>query len=87
MRFLFKCPPTLQFSRCCVCLQKIRTVDESRADFRLDEGQSYCFSVAAYIPSRKGDKMLGEWSLPKCSAQEHKTLFEGKFKRDTILPY
>ncbi|XP_077081567.1 coagulation factor IIIb [Siphateles boraxobius] len=56
--------------------KKIRTVDESRADFRLDEGQSYCFSVAAYIPSRKGDKMFGEWSLPKCSSQEHKTLFD-----------
>ncbi|KAK7158974.1 hypothetical protein R3I94_005344 [Phoxinus phoxinus] len=56
--------------------KKTRTVDESRADFRLDEGQSYCFSVAAYIPSRKGDKMFGEWSLPKCSPQEHKTLLE-----------
>lgn len=80
MRFLFKSPLTLQFSRSFVCLQKTITVDESRAEFsRLDEDQSYCFSVAAYIPSRKGDKMFGEWSLPKCSPQEHKTLIEGKF--------
>ncbi|XP_067218561.1 coagulation factor IIIb isoform X1 [Chanodichthys erythropterus] len=57
--------------------KKTITVDESRAEFsRLDEDQSYCFSVAAYIPSRKGDKMFGELSLPKCSPQEHKTLIE-----------
>ncbi|XP_067310062.1 coagulation factor IIIb [Pseudorasbora parva] len=56
--------------------KKIRIVDGSKEEFKLDEGQSYCFSVAAYIPSRKGDKMNGEWSLPKCSPQEHKTLFD-----------
>ncbi|XP_052403604.1 tissue factor [Carassius gibelio] len=57
--------------------KKMRTVDESKAEFNsLDEDQSYCFSVAAYIPSRKGDKRIGEWSLPKCSPQEHKTLIE-----------
>lgn len=78
--FLFKCPLTLQFSRCFVCLQKNITVDESRAEISgLDEDQSYCFSVVAYIPSRKGDKRFGEWSRPKCSSQEHKTVFEGKF--------
>ncbi|NP_001017728.2 coagulation factor IIIb precursor [Danio rerio] len=57
--------------------KKIKVVEESRAEFnRLDEDQSYCFSVAAYIPNRKGDKRLGEWSLPKCSPQESKSLFE-----------
>ncbi|XP_073704610.1 coagulation factor IIIb [Garra rufa] len=57
--------------------KKTLIVDESIAEFNnLDEDQSYCFSVAAYIPSRKGDKRVGEWSLPKCSPQEHKTLFE-----------
>ncbi|XP_016105116.1 tissue factor-like [Sinocyclocheilus grahami] len=57
--------------------KKMLIVDESKAEFNnLDEDQSYCFSVAAYIPSRKGDKRVGEWSLPKCSPQEHKTLFE-----------
>ncbi|XP_026139155.1 tissue factor [Carassius auratus] len=56
--------------------KKMRLVDESKAEFNLDEGQSYCFSVAAYIASRKGDKRVGEWSLPKCSPQENKTPFE-----------
>ncbi|KAK2901127.1 hypothetical protein QQF64_014772 [Cirrhinus molitorella] len=57
--------------------KKMRTVDESKTEFNnLDKDQSYCFSVAAYIPSRKGDKSVGEWSLPKCSPQERKTLFE-----------
>ncbi|XP_016331299.1 tissue factor-like [Sinocyclocheilus anshuiensis] len=57
--------------------KKMLIVDESKAEFNnLDEDQSYCFSVAAYIPSRKGDKSVGEWSLPKCSPQEHKMLFE-----------
>lgn len=55
------------------------TVNESKAEFNnLDEDQSYCFSMAAYIPSRKGDKRVGEWSLPKCSPQKHKNLIEGK---------
>lgn len=80
MRFLFKCPLTLQFSCCFVCIQHLKTVKENRAEFsNLDEDQSYCFSVAAYIGSRKGDKSLGAWSLPKCSSQEHKTVFDGKF--------
>ncbi|XP_051771056.1 coagulation factor IIIb [Ctenopharyngodon idella] len=55
----------------------LKTVKENRAEFsNLDEDQSYCFSVAAYIGSRKGDKSLGAWSLPKCSSQEHKTVFD-----------
>ncbi|XP_059418793.1 tissue factor-like [Carassius carassius] len=56
--------------------KKMIIVDESKAEFTLDEDQSYCFSVAAYIASRKGDRRVGEWSLPKCSPQEHKTPFE-----------
>ncbi|TRY53653.1 hypothetical protein DNTS_008654 [Danionella cerebrum] len=57
--------------------RKTLVVDESKAEFnRLDEDQSYCFSVAAFIPSRKGDKRLGDWSLPKCSAQGHKSPFD-----------
>ncbi|XP_056598509.1 coagulation factor IIIb [Triplophysa dalaica] len=57
--------------------KKERIVNENLVKFStLDESQSYCFSVAAYIPSRKGDKRVGKWSLPKCSPQEHKTLFQ-----------
>ncbi|RXN25821.1 tissue factor-like protein [Labeo rohita] len=57
--------------------KKSLIVDESKAEFNnLDEGQSYCFRVAAYIPSRKGDKRLGKWSLPKCSPQKYISVFE-----------
>lgn len=44
----------------------------------LDKGESYCFMVAAYIPSRSAEKRLGDWSKPKCSPRESKTIFEGK---------
>ncbi|KAM9460228.1 tissue factor-like [Salvelinus alpinus] len=42
----------------------------------LDKGQSYCFMVAAYIPSRSAQKRLGDWSKPQCSPRESKTIFE-----------
>uniref|UniRef100_A0A9J7YNC5 Tissue factor n=2 Tax=Cyprinus carpio TaxID=7962 RepID=A0A9J7YNC5_CYPCA len=57
--------------------KKMLIVDESKAEFNdLNKDQSYCFSVAAYIPSRKGDNRVGEWSLPKCSPQVQNTVFE-----------
>ncbi|XP_017544112.1 coagulation factor IIIb [Pygocentrus nattereri] len=43
---------------------------------KLDKGQSYCFSVAAYIPSRKGDRKLGKWSLPQCSPAGDRSIIE-----------
>ncbi|KAL7850827.1 hypothetical protein AOLI_G00211830 [Acnodon oligacanthus] len=42
----------------------------------LDEGQSYCFSVAAYIPSRKGDRKQGKWSLPQCFPEGGRSIIE-----------
>ncbi|XP_051266241.1 coagulation factor IIIa [Dicentrarchus labrax] len=42
----------------------------------LDRGESYCFNVQAYIPSRNPDKQLGELSLTKCSEND-KPFFEG----------
>uniref|UniRef100_W5JZL2 Tissue factor n=2 Tax=Astyanax mexicanus TaxID=7994 RepID=W5JZL2_ASTMX len=33
----------------------------------LDAGQSYCFTVAAHIPSRKRGKKTGKLSFPQCS--------------------
>ncbi|XP_062338164.1 tissue factor-like isoform X1 [Osmerus eperlanus] len=33
----------------------------------LDRGQSYCFRVAAYLPSRPAERRLGQWSRPQCS--------------------
>lgn len=42
---------------------------------KLDAGESYCFMVAAYIPSRPKDHKQGEWSTQICTPG-HKTPLE-----------
>ncbi|KAE8280172.1 Tissue factor [Larimichthys crocea] len=42
----------------------------------LDRGESYCFNVQAFIPSRSFDKQLGELSHTQCSNNEDKSIFE-----------
>ncbi|TDG97026.1 hypothetical protein EPR50_G00220480 [Perca flavescens] len=42
----------------------------------LDPGQSYCFNVQAYIPSRSIDKQLGEMSQAQCSDNDNPSIFE-----------
>uniref|UniRef100_A0A3P8STV2 Tissue factor n=1 Tax=Amphiprion percula TaxID=161767 RepID=A0A3P8STV2_AMPPE len=42
----------------------------------LDQGESYCFSVQAYIPSRSVDKQLGEMSQPQCSNNDNPSIFK-----------
>ncbi|XP_056290332.1 coagulation factor IIIa [Pseudoliparis swirei] len=42
----------------------------------LDRGESYCFSVQAFIPSRGSHKQLGEPSATRCSAHEDQSIFE-----------
>nr|XP_046227817.1 coagulation factor IIIa [Scatophagus argus] len=42
----------------------------------LDQGESYCFSVQAYIPTRSIDKQLGELSQTQCSNDDGKSFFE-----------
>ncbi|GAA6219500.1 tissue factor [Lates japonicus] len=42
----------------------------------LDRGESYCFNVQAYIPSRVGDKQLGELSHTQCSKDDNQSIFE-----------
>lgn len=37
---------------------------------QLDPGESYCFSVQAFIPSRAYSKQLGEESRFQCSQEE-----------------
>ena len=37
---------------------------------KLDRGESYCFEVQAYIPSRKPGKQLGAQSQTQCSKGE-----------------
>lgn len=41
----------------------------------VDRGESYCFNVQAFIPSRP-DKQLGELSHTQCSPDEDKSIFE-----------
>nr|XP_061811635.1 tissue factor-like [Nerophis lumbriciformis] len=43
----------------------------------LDEGESYCFNVQAYIPSRGVNKQLGELSQTQCSdGDDEKSVFK-----------
>lgn len=46
----------------------------------LDKGESYCFNVQAYIPSRRPDKQKGEMSHTQCSSDDDQSLFEGECK-------
>uniref|UniRef100_A0A3Q4MUP5 Tissue factor n=1 Tax=Neolamprologus brichardi TaxID=32507 RepID=A0A3Q4MUP5_NEOBR len=42
----------------------------------LDQGESYCFQVQAYIPSRTYGKQLGDLSHAQCSRDENETILE-----------
>ncbi|KAL7373985.1 hypothetical protein ABVT39_018908 [Epinephelus coioides] len=42
----------------------------------LDRGESYCFNVQAYIPSRGTNKQWGELSQTQCSNDDNKSIFE-----------
>ncbi|CAJ1087280.1 tissue factor-like [Xyrichtys novacula] len=47
--------------------KKDHTADSSVAEVtKLDPGQSYCFMVAAYIPSRPKNTQYGAWSRQLC---------------------
>uniref|UniRef100_A0A8C3AK79 Tissue factor n=1 Tax=Cyclopterus lumpus TaxID=8103 RepID=A0A8C3AK79_CYCLU len=42
----------------------------------LDRGESYCFNVQAYVPSRSTDMQLGELSQTQCSNNDDQSIFE-----------
>lgn len=42
----------------------------------LDKGESYCFNVQAYIPSRSPEKQLGQLSETKCSNNDDQSIFK-----------
>ncbi|XP_061127162.1 tissue factor-like isoform X2 [Syngnathus typhle] len=57
----------------------------------LDQGESYCFNVQAFIPSRS-NKQLGKLSQTQCSDDDKQSIFEGdspvkllKYADDTTL--
>ncbi|KAJ8357166.1 hypothetical protein SKAU_G00199600 [Synaphobranchus kaupii] len=56
--------------------KKVQTTDTSQMELDAEEGESYCFSVRAFIPSRSLGKQLGEPSRPQCSPKENKSIFE-----------
>uniref|UniRef100_H2S3Y5 Tissue factor n=1 Tax=Takifugu rubripes TaxID=31033 RepID=H2S3Y5_TAKRU len=48
----------------------------------LDQGESYCFSIQAYIPSRTITKQLGEESQFQCS-EENSSILKGKAESES----
>ncbi|XP_066548645.1 coagulation factor III, tissue factor a [Amia ocellicauda] len=54
--------------------EKVTMTNEIELD--VDKGQSYCFSVQAYIPTRAINKQLGELSKTQCSPEEKSNIFE-----------
>ncbi|XP_068505461.1 coagulation factor IIIa isoform X2 [Syngnathus scovelli] len=44
----------------------------------LDQGESYCFNVQAFIPSRSINKQLGKLSQTQCSDDDKQSIFEGR---------
>ncbi|XP_049614434.1 coagulation factor IIIa isoform X5 [Syngnathus scovelli] len=42
----------------------------------LDQGESYCFNVQAFIPSRSINKQLGKLSQTQCSDDDKQSIFE-----------
>lgn len=71
-----------------VCrLQKEHVSQSSMIELtQLDRGESYCFSVQAYIPSRAYGKQLGEESHLKCS-QENGSILKGEGGALLFWPY
>ncbi|XP_061661540.1 coagulation factor IIIa isoform X2 [Syngnathoides biaculeatus] len=51
----------------------------------LDQGESYCFNVQAFITSRNINKQLGELSQTQCSDNDKHSIFEGGGRRDCPL--
>ncbi|XP_036410326.1 tissue factor-like [Megalops cyprinoides] len=56
--------------------KKLQTTDTNQIELDVDRGESYCFNVQAYIPSRSSGKQLGEMSRPQCSPKKNKSIFE-----------
>lgn len=65
---------------CLCCLQKTHKSKSNVVELTdLDRGVSYCFSVQAYLPSRRIDKQLGEMSQTQCSEDDNVTITNSEF--------
>ncbi|XP_046879770.1 coagulation factor IIIa isoform X2 [Hypomesus transpacificus] len=69
--------------------KKVTTSESSVIELTdVDRGQSYCFNVQAFIPSRSPDQQLGELSQTVCSQDEEgKPFFEATVRRIPTLPW
>ncbi|XP_061099124.1 tissue factor-like [Conger conger] len=56
--------------------KKVKITDTSEMELDAENGESFCFSVQAFIPSRSSGKQLGEMSRPQCSPKDDKPLLE-----------
>lgn len=66
----------------CFLLQRTKNYASSVIELTdLDVGESYCFYVQAYIPSRNSDKQLGEESRTQCSNDDKTSIFDGERKK------
>ncbi|GAA6090039.1 tissue factor-like isoform X1 [Tachysurus ichikawai] len=56
--------------------KKQTVVSDSEVMMRdLDRGPSYCFSISVFIVSRRANRKLAKWTLPKCSPALTSDLF------------
>ncbi|XP_023696031.1 tissue factor-like [Paramormyrops kingsleyae] len=56
--------------------RKIQTTETNHIELEVDRGESYCFSVQAYIPSRSRDMQLGDLSHVKCSEARQPSILD-----------
>ncbi|XP_029385241.1 coagulation factor III, tissue factor a [Echeneis naucrates] len=57
--------------------KKVKTEPHNVIELKdLDKGESYCFNVQAYIPSRPASKQLGELSRTQCTERDKEPFFE-----------
>ncbi|XP_077411299.1 coagulation factor III, tissue factor a isoform X2 [Vanacampus margaritifer] len=60
-----------------LCFQKVFISKMSVIELTdLDQGESYCFNIQAFIPSRSSNKQLGELSQTQCSDDDKQSVFE-----------
>ncbi|XP_036377782.1 coagulation factor IIIa [Megalops cyprinoides] len=56
--------------------KKTADTDSNQITLKVDKGESYCFNVEAYIPTRSPGKQLGEMSMTKCSQAGDRPFYE-----------
>lgn len=73
--------PFLQYTYSNLGLQRDVIFASNRGEVSgLDGGQSYCFMVAAFIPSRAKAYQQGAWSIQQCTPG-HTNAFQGTPRR------